>query len=148
MRPQCRLILAALLAPWAGCGLMLGDLAGGSADDAGDTATDPDGGAESCPGYEGNDTYCCVLDDPCFWAADGLCDCEGTCDWDIPDCGAPPEPCPGYEGKEADCCLLDNPCGWASDGYCDCDGTCDWDEADCDAQTDGGADLATGSGRT
>ncbi len=90
MGAPSRLASAALLALASGCGLMLDDLGGGvDPPDAADTATDPDAGTELCPGYEGYDVECCTLDDPCGWAADGYCDCEGTCDWDAPDCGDP-----------------------------------------------------------
>jgi hypothetical protein len=81
-------VLALALA--CGCGLMLDDLAGGGGSrDAGDT--DPDAGSEPCPGYEGFDVDCCLLDDPCGWADDGYCDCDGTCDWDAADCGDGPD---------------------------------------------------------
>lgn len=38
-----------------------------------------------CPGYqEGGD--CCKISDPCGWANDNMCDCEGYCEWDSADC--------------------------------------------------------------
>jgi hypothetical protein len=49
-----------------------------------DTATDADAGVW-CVGYTGDDT-CCLIDDPCEWAGDGVCDCDETCDWDWEDC--------------------------------------------------------------
>jgi hypothetical protein len=92
MGPSLRLIPLAPLALAVGCGLMLDDLAGGAATpDASDTASDPDAGAEPCPGYSGFDVECCTLDDPCGWGADGYCDCDGTCDWDEADCGGGPD---------------------------------------------------------
>ncbi len=31
---------------------------------------------------------CCQPDDPCGWAADGICDCFGECSWNAADCGS------------------------------------------------------------
>lgn len=66
------------------------------------------------------DFNCCSPSDPCGWAADGICDCEGEYPWDEADCGV-----------VVDCCTEDNPCIWAEDGICDCGGTTSWDTADC-----------------
>ena len=38
-----------------------------------------------CPGYEGS-SDCCDPADPCDWADDSVCDCDGTCSWDSADC--------------------------------------------------------------
>lgn len=40
-----------------------------------------------CPGYSDTSTTCCRTSDPCDWASDGTCDCEGVCSWDYADCG-------------------------------------------------------------
>ncbi|MFO8072062.1 MAG: hypothetical protein R6V85_09330 [Polyangia bacterium] len=129
-----RLAVVLLAAPaLAGCDLFLDNTSRGP-----EVAAD-----ESCPGYEGEDP-CCSLDDPCGWAGDGQCDCQGTCPWDADDCAGGPDGgdtdtgsdpdggpayCEGYQGDDP-CCIPDDPCGWADDGYCDCEG-CDWDAADC-----------------
>jgi hypothetical protein len=42
---------------------------------------------DPCPGYTGEDTTCCRVSDPCDWAMDGYCDCDGLCSWDSSDCG-------------------------------------------------------------
>jgi hypothetical protein len=67
------------------------------------------GGDEFCPGYTGG-SACCAPDDPCDWAADGICDCQGTCGWDAGDCGG------------------GSTCG---DGACDADENCTSCEVDC-----------------
>jgi hypothetical protein len=125
-----------------------------------DCATFPGCASDFCPGYAGANT-CCQNSDPCGWAADGYCDCDGTCAWDQLDCGGPqPEicddgldndgdgaidcadpDCATFPGCASDfcpgyagantCCQNSDPCGWAADGYCDCDGTCAWDQPDC-----------------
>jgi len=70
------------------CDLMLTGLAGGeSPADAGHA--DADAGPEPCPGYSGWDVECCTVGDPCGWADDGFCDCDGTCPWDEADCLVP-----------------------------------------------------------
>ena len=74
--------------------------------------------AAKCPGYEG-DTSCCYVDDPCDWASDSICDCQGFCAWDELDC-APPV-CPGWA------C---NPAFYDAGDGCDCECGC-WDP-DCD----------------
>ena len=61
------------------------------------------GASENCPGYTGQ-SDCCKISDPCGWAEDDLCDCDGTCDWDASDCG----------GGGPDC----------GDGWCEGDETC------------------------
>ena len=33
-----------------------------------------------------DDDECCASNDPCDWANDGYCDCEGTQSWDAADC--------------------------------------------------------------
>lgn len=95
-----RLALAALAGLLAACDLMLDRLAEGSVfADAGSEDTDADAGAEPCPGYQGFDVECCTMDDPCGWADDGFCDCDGACPWDEADCAdadAPNDPCSRY----------------------------------------------------
>lgn len=87
--------------------------------------------ADVCPGYWDSSSYCCLTDDPCGWADDDFCDCNGTCSWDSADCGGSnSEYCPGYTGLSS-CCTQADSCDYAADGYCDCDGMCDWDSADC-----------------
>ncbi|RJO68670.1 MAG: hypothetical protein C4523_07225 [Myxococcales bacterium] len=41
-----------------------------------------------CAGYTGSD-ICCTLDDPCDFARNDTCDCDGKCAWDATDCAAP-----------------------------------------------------------
>jgi lysyl oxidase len=50
--------------------------------------TDPDCDQfSSCPGgCSGPNASCCVAGDPCGWANDGECDCDGTQTWDDGDC--------------------------------------------------------------
>jgi hypothetical protein len=154
-----QLLLASLLIPalgWVGCDLFMSQLSKGPALDS-DTDTDdldasPDGGDDYCPGYTGFDP-CCTPDDPCTFANDSICDCDGTCPWDTADCGSDTDAdsdtdvdtdvdtdadggadggiwCVGYEGDDP-CCAIDDPCAWAGDSVCDCDATCDWDWEDC-----------------
>lgn len=43
--------------------------------------------AIECESLLGLSGECCGEDDACDWADDGVCDCEGTQDWDQADCG-------------------------------------------------------------
>jgi hypothetical protein len=73
-------ILGSLL---AACGS-----SGNEADTAPDTATAVDTTPpDPCPGYTGARS-CCAVGDPCGLAGDRVCDCDGACDWDLPDCDA------------------------------------------------------------
>lgn len=43
------------------------------------------GWPEYCSGYVG-DNRCCQVDNPCHWSWDGVCDCQGACEWEGIDC--------------------------------------------------------------
>jgi hypothetical protein len=66
-----------------------------------DCATFPGCASDFCPGYTGANT-CCQNSDPCGWAADGICDCDGTCAWDQPDCGGGVEICDNFHDDDGD----------------------------------------------
>jgi len=53
-----------------------------------DADSDSDSDADWCPGYSGVDE-CCQVSDPCDWANDDICDCDGHCSWDANDCTPP-----------------------------------------------------------
>jgi hypothetical protein len=97
-----------------------------------------DAGPAFCPGYQpaNGEFYdeCCLIDDPCGWAEDHVCDCGEHCDWDTDDCSM--HWCEGYTGWN-ECCQDSNPCAWENDGFCDCDGYCEWEVGnDCEEPTD------------
>ncbi len=50
------------------------------------TCTDDPGPGEVCAGYTGTDTECCRGGDPCGFAWNGTCDCDGACSWDEDEC--------------------------------------------------------------
>ena len=114
---------------------------GACAWDYDDCSAGPDGdtgGLNFCPGYTGSNS-CCTVNDPCWWAYDGTCDCGGFCSWDVYDCsGADGDSdtgvCPGYPGLTL-CCYNDDPCNYADDGFCDCFDLCAWDTNDCGGST-------------
>ena len=66
------------------------DYTGGDSDSDADGDSDSDSDSDSdtddyCTGYEGEDS-CCMNSDPCGYADDEYCDCEGLCAWDYTDC--------------------------------------------------------------
>ncbi len=77
--------------------------------------------APLCAGYAGSDTECCRTNDPCGWAVDDYCDCEGLCPWDGVDCGCQPQ-CAGRECGADGCGGV---CGTCFAGtLCDAAGQC------------------------
>jgi hypothetical protein len=119
----------------------------------------------TCPGYSGDYPTCCSNHDPCEWANDDRCDCDGACAWEtecveevcVPegstetncidgrdnDCDGDEDAadddcrttCPGYTGDYAACCANHDPCDWANDGDCDCEGACAWEIEECSGCT-------------
>lgn len=89
-----------------------------------------DGGGAVCPGY-GGWSECCETDDPCGWAADGICDCEGTCAWDGPDCGGEGGCGDGGCADGEDCESCPEDCGFCPGGgdCCEANGTPGCDNA-------------------
>ena len=97
----------------------------------------------TCPaGCSANMGACCAEGDPCGFANDNACECEGQFAWDDADCGhcnnpappCPPNTCPNGctpVDVSPQCCMDGNPCGWAGDGFCDCGGALAWDAQDC-----------------
>lgn len=108
--------------------------------------------ADYCPGYAGS-SACCVNGDPCGYAGDGYCDCEGACSWESSDCSAPvcgDGYCTG--GEDCNSCVSD--CGSCSDGgstsycgdfYCDMGETCSNCPSDC-GDCDAGSTSYCGDG--
>jgi hypothetical protein len=76
------------------------------------------GGSDFCPGYTGSSS-CCKTGNPCDWANDNICDCNGSCAWDGGDCGGG-EPCgDGICAVDEDCATCPDDCGWCGgDGDC------------------------------
>lgn len=86
---------------------------------------------------------CCSAGDPCGYANNNVCDCEGMEDWDETDCtsciSSDPEcsnvnTCPNgcsSAQSQPQCCGQNDDCGYANDGWCDCSGNTPWDYADC-----------------
>ena len=65
----------------------------GEAEAEGDWEGEGEAEAEAEAEAEGED--CCDPTDPCEWANDGICDCNGEVDWDCDDCGFP---CGAFDG--------------------------------------------------